>query len=245
MQLFIHDTPEKLGEAAAENVAGHLNEAIKRKGSARLLLSTGASQFETLSCLRRADVDWQKVEMFHLDEYLGIGEDHPASFVRYLKERFIADGIPLRHAYFFNGLSDPETSIIEMTGHISKAPVDVALIGIGENGHIAFNDPPADFETQASYITVALDEACKRQQVREKWFATIDDVPGMAITMTVSRIMASRVIISAVPHIQKCEAVKNTLENEPTNAIPATVLKNHMDWTLYLDKASASALKKS
>jgi len=238
MNLYVSDTPDLLGQNAAKQAATLINEAIHKNGTARILLSTGASQFETLSHLRKADIDWSKVEMFHLDEYIGIPTTHPASFVKYLKERFEGNDLTLKQAHYIDGMADPEKMIADITAQIRKAPIDVALIGIGENAHIAFNDPPADFNTQAAFIIVQLDEACKAQQVREGWFATPDDVPKAAITITPHEIMQSKAIISAVPHAQKANAIKNTVENEVTNQIPATLLKTHGNWSLYVDKAS-------
>ena len=242
MNKYILETPAQLGQNAANQAANLINEAIAAKGTARILLSTGASQFETISNLRAKDIDWTKVEMFHLDEYIGIEPTHPASFEKYLRERFIGSDLPLKHAHFISGLADPKETIAQLTANIRKAPIDVALIGIGENAHIAFNDPPADFDTQEAFIIVALDNACKQQQVREGWFATLDDVPTHAITITPYEILQSKAIISAVPHSQKAVAVKNTLESEITNQIPATILKTHHNWSLYLDKASAALL---
>ena len=243
MQLHVLETPAQLGQKAAEQTAAVLNEAIAAKGSARIILSTGASQFDTIEALRKQKVDWTKVEMFHLDEYIGIGNDHPASFIKYLKERFLKDDIPMKHSYFIDGLRDPDEMMAEVTKDLLAAPVDVALIGIGENAHIAFNDPPANFDTKESFIIVELDEACKAQQVREKWFATLDDVPKIAITMTVHQIMQAKVIISCVPYPQKAQAVANTVNNDVTNMIPATILKTHPNWSLYVDKDSAALLK--
>jgi len=240
MELHVLETPKELGRKAATKAAAMINEAITENGGARILLSTGASQFDTISHLRKMGIDWSKVEMFHLDEYIGVESTHPASFIKYLRERFIGDDIKLKCAHFINGLMDPKQAIADITAQIKKAPIDVALIGIGENSHIAFNDPPADFDTQEAFITVELDEACKQQQVREKWFATIDDVPKTAITITAHQIMQSKVIISAVPYSQKANAVKATLTSEITNQIPATILKSHPNWTLYLDKDSAA-----
>jgi len=242
MKKYVLETPELLGQSAAKQAADLINEAIAANGTARILLSTGASQFDTISHLRKADIDWTKVEMFHLDEYIGIPPTHPASFIKYLKERFIGDDLTLKQAHFIDGMATPEKAIEDVTKEIRKAPIDVALIGIGENAHIAFNDPPADFDTKEAFIVVELDEACKTQQVREGWFATLDDVPKIAITISAYEIMQSKVIISAVPHSQKAKAVKDTLENDATNRIPATMLKTHPNWSLYLDKASASLL---
>ena len=242
MKKYVLETPELLGQSAAKQTADLINAAIKANGTARIVMSTGASQFDTISNLRKAGIDWSKVEMFHLDEYIGIPATHPASFIKYLKERFIGDEIKLKQAHFIDGMADPAQVIANVTKEIRKAPIDVALIGIGENSHIAFNDPPADFDTKEAFIIVDLDEACKKQQVREGWFATLDDVPKKAITMSVYEIMQAKVIISAVPYSQKAKAVKDTVENDVTNTIPATILKTHPDWSLYIDKDSAALL---
>ncbi|MCL2498968.1 MAG: 6-phosphogluconolactonase [Defluviitaleaceae bacterium] len=244
MEPCICGTPVKLGVRVAEKAAALLNEAIAVKGSARIILSTGASQFETIKNLRAADVDWAKVEMFHLDEYIGVGADHPASFVGYLHKRFIGDGIKLKEAHFIDGLADPAREMAKVSSEWAKAPIDVALIGIGENAHIAFNDPPADFETKEAFIIVNLDEACKLQQVGEGWFPSIDDVPKQAITMTPYAIMQSKAILSAVPYPQKAKAVKKVMESSVSNLVPATILKAHADWTLFLDGDSAALLEK-
>ena len=242
MVLHVLETPDLLGQKAAGHTAELINDAIDKNGTARIVMSTGSSQFETINYLRRQKIDWAKVEMFHLDEYIGIDSSHPASFVKYLKERFIGSDLSLKHAYFIDGMRDSQQVIYEMTKSILEKPVDIALIGIGENAHIAFNDPPADFDTKEAFIVVDLDDICKNQQVREGWFNTINDVPKQAITMTAHQIMQAKAIISCVPHSQKAPAIKNVMENEVTNMIPATILKNHENWTLYLDKASASQL---
>lgn len=242
MTVKIFKTDEELGVNAAKSAAEGLNKAIKEQGHARLLLSTGASQFSTISELVKQEVEWDKVEMFHLDEYVGLSESHIASFRKYLKERFI-EHINLKKAYFVNGEGNVEENIAKLTEELRKSPIDVALIGIGENGHIAFNDPPADFDTKEAYMVVDLDDKCKMQQVGEGWFKTIDDVPKQAITMTVYQIMKSKKIITCVPHEVKAQAIKDTLENELTNKIPATMLKEHSDWTLCVDKNSASLIE--
>lgn len=242
MKLHILDTPSQLGEMAAQKCAALLRDAIRERGGARLILSTGASQFETIAHLRKQDIDWSRVELFHLDEYIGINASHPAGFVKYLQERFVGNGPPLKAAYFLDGFSDPAETIRTVTERLREKPVDAALIGIGENGHIAFNDPPADFDTREAFITVTLDDACKTQQIREKWFESIADVPQKAITMTPYQIMQSRAILSAVPHIQKAEAVRNTLRGDLSPLVPASLLKTHANWTLFLDNASASLL---
>jgi glucosamine-6-phosphate deaminase len=206
-----------------------------------LLLSTGASQFETISCLVNEAVDWSKVEIFHLDEYVGLSEKHKASFRKYLKKRFVSK-VNLKAAWFVNGEGDVDANIAVLTKEISKAPIDVGVIGIGENGHVAFNDPPANFSTQKTYIVVTLDKKCKQQQVREGWFKTMADVPRLAVTMTPRAIMKCRHIISCVPHAAKAEAVLNTLTRKVSVNVPASILKTHRDWNLYLDAESASRI---
>ncbi|MCL2363737.1 MAG: glucosamine-6-phosphate deaminase [Defluviitaleaceae bacterium] len=242
MEMHVLETPQQLGEQAAKKTAHYINEAIQKKGAARLLMSTGASQFDTISHLRKADIDWTKVEMFHLDEYIGVDATHPASFVKYLKERFVGDDIPLKATHYIDGTRPPQEVIAEITAEINKAPIDVALIGIGENAHIAFNDPPADFDTTDAFIIVNLDDGCKQQQVREGWFPTLDDVPKQAITISVQEILKCKAVISAVPHKEKAKAIHATVTQEVNNLVPATILKTHPDWTLYTDKASASLL---
>ena len=236
-------TPKALGEAAASSIADLLNKAIKEKGSARVILSTGASQFETIEALIKKDVDWSKVEMFHLDEYVNLPESHIASFRKYLKERFVSH-LPLKAAYFVNGEGDIEKNIAELTAELRKAPVDVGVIGIGENGHIAFNDPPADFETDEAYKVVKLDERCRMQQVGEGWFGSIEEVPEQAITMCVKQIMACEHIVTSAPHAVKAEAIYNTITSPVTNMIPGTILKTHPDWKLFIDDESAKQLFK-
>ena len=243
MVIHVYRTPEEMGYKAASLIAEKLNAAIALKGEARLLLSTGASQFEMMDALTRMPVDFGKVTMFHLDEYVALPVTHIASFRKYLQERFV-DKVPLKEAVFVNGEGDVEANIAEITARIKEAPIDVGVIGIGENGHIAFNDPPADFDTEASYKVVNLDERCKRQQVGEGWFATMDDVPKQAISMTVKQIMACESIVSVVPHAVKAEAVKNTLERDVTNLVPATIMKTHPDFCLFLDSESAAGFMK-
>lgn len=243
MELIISRNDEELGLKAAEHAAALLKKTIENKGMARLLLSTGASQFSTVDALKNKDIDWSKVEMFHLDEYVDLGDNHVASFRKYLRERFVSH-LNLKKAHFVMADGDIENEIARLTNEIRKAPIDVALIGIGENAHIAFNDPPADFNTKAAFMKVELDDRCKMQQVREGWFETIDDVPNHAITMTVHQILLSEHIISSVPYKAKAKAVKDTLDNEVTNLVPATILKTHKNWTLYLDEESASLLEK-
>lgn len=243
MRICIDKTATEMGANAAALIAQKLRETIARKGEARLLLSTGASQFEMFDALVHEDVDFSKVTMFHLDEYVGLPVAHIASFRRYLKERFVSK-VPLKEAIYVNGEGDVAANIASITARIKEKPIDVGVIGIGENGHIAFNDPPADFETQESYIVVNLDDRCKRQQVGEGWFATVDDVPKQAISMTVHQIMACESIVTIVPHAVKAEAISNTLALDVTNKVPATILKTHKDWNLFLDADSAAGFLK-
>lgn len=244
MKIHVDSTAEQMGNRAAQETARRIRAAVQENGVCRILLSTGASQFEMLDALTRMeDIPWNQVVMFHLDEYVGMPMTHPASFRKYLKERFIDKVHP--GAYFFvNGEGDIQKNIETLTQEIRKAPIDVALVGIGENGHIAFNDPPADFETHEAYIVVNLDERCKKQQLGEGWFATMADVPNQAISMTVYQIMQSRAILSVVPGLRKAQAIQNTLEApQVTNRIPATKLREHSDWVLFLDSDSASLAK--
>ncbi|MBR3505167.1 MAG: glucosamine-6-phosphate deaminase [Clostridia bacterium] len=236
MKVTVADSPKLLGRLAAKEAADIISAAIREKGSARIVLSTGASQFDTLAALVEEKVDWTKVEMFHLDEYVNLPETHPASFRKYLKERFTSR-VPLKAAHFVDGT--PE-GIAALTDELRRAPIDLGLIGIGENGHIAFNDPPADFDTDAAYIVVSLDERCRRQQVGEGWFASVSEVPAQAVSMTVREIMKCERIISCVPYAVKADAVEKTLMNPLTNKIPATMLKEHERFSLYLDKDSAA-----
>lgn len=243
MKVKVFENSEALGRGAAKYCATVLNKAIAENGNARLLMSTGASQFDTLKALIETDIDWSKVAVFHLDEYVGLPESHPASFRKYLNDRFINIARP-GEVHFVDGEGDIQKNIRDLTEEVRKRPIDLALVGIGENAHIAFNDPPADFHTEEAFIIVNLDEKCKRQQVREGWYETIDDVPKQAITMTVYQIMQSKVIVSCVPYKVKADAVKMTLENDLTCEIPATMLKKHENATLFLDEESASLVDK-
>jgi glucosamine-6-phosphate deaminase len=243
MNINISATPSELGKKAATLVAQKLNEAIRERGEARLLVSTGSSQFETLAALAESNVDWTVVSVFHLDEYIGLDISHPASFRKYLYERFV-NRIPVKAFYPVDGTGEVAENISHLSTEILKQPVDVGLIGIGENAHIAFNDPPADFATVSPYIIVYLDDRCKMQQVNEGWFPTLKHVPATAISMSVHQIMQCRIIVSSVPHAVKADAVAMTLSNELTNLVPATMLKQHPDWHLFLDTNSASKVVK-
>ena len=244
MKISISQTSKELGVQAADYSAKILNRCILETGKARLLLSTGKSQFDTIEALIRQDVDWTKVEMFHLDEYIGISEDHPAGFRKYLKDRFLSK-VTIGAAHLINGDGDLHEEIRDLTAAIRKDPIDLALIGIGENAHIAFNNPPADFDTREAYRIVALDKKCREQQVGEGWFSSVDEVPKLAISMTVHQIMRSKTIVSGVPFAVKAEAIKKMVENDVTDQIPATILKTHPQFALFLDRDSSSLLDRS
>ena len=240
MEIRICENPDTLGKSAAEYTAKCINDAIREKGIARIALSTGASQFDTIKHLVQQDVDWSKVEMFHLDEYVGMDESHGASFRKYLKERFVNQVKNLKAAHFVDGTAE---CIKTLTEEIRKSPIDIGLIGIGENSHIAFNDPPADFDTKEAYIIVNLDEKCRKQQLGEGWFPTLEDVPKQAISMTVYQIMQCKKIVSCVPYPVKADAIEMTLKaKETTPMVPATNLKEHPDFILYADMDSAKGI---
>ena len=239
MNVILSDNPEMLGKNAAALTAELLRDTISKQGSARLLMSTGASQFATIEALVREDVDWSVVDGFHLDEYIDMPDTHPASFRKYIRERF-ADIVHPRRVNYVVAEGDVTQNIRELTAELRREPIDVGLIGIGENAHIAFNDPPADFDTKDAYIIVDLDMKCRTQQLHEGWFKTLDDVPRKAVSMSVSEIMKCGNIISAVPYKVKAQAIRDTLENELTPYIPATMLKTHKSFSLFVDRDSAS-----
>jgi len=233
----------QLGEAAARQAADAIKRAISERGRARIIAATGASQFEFLNALTKTPgIDWAKVEMFHLDEYVGLPITHPASFRKYLLERLI-EPTGLRNYHLLDGEGHPDEVCKRIGEEISASPVDIAFVGIGENGHLAFNDPPADFETDKPYIVVNLDEACRRQQVGEGWFAALDDVPKEAISMTVRQILRAGEIICVVPDARKARAVKNCFEDEISPQFPASILRMHGATTVYLDDESSAFLK--
>ena len=236
MNITISKTARELGVAAACLAAECINSAIAKKGLARVVLATGASQFETLEELTKCDVDWSKVELFNLDEYTTLPETHIASFRKYLKERF-SDIVNPKATHFVCG--DSDEYIAELTAKIRQAPIDLGLIGIGQNSHLAFNDPPADFDTTAAYHIVTLDDRCKQQQAGEGWFATVGDVPNTAVSMTIYQIMQCEAIVSAVPHKEKAEAVQKTLSQKVSCNVPSTMLKKHPNIHLFLDENSA------
>jgi glucosamine-6-phosphate deaminase len=244
MQIKIFDDAEQLGAAAAKAGAKLIRKALSDRDTANIILATGASQFALLANLvQEKDLDWSKVRCFHLDEYVGMSSDHPASFRRYLKERFV-DALPIAPYSFeyIDGEADPHQECARLGIAIESNPIDVAFIGIGENGHLAFNDPPADFETTQPYLVVELDEACRRQQLGEGWFESFEAVPTHAISMSVNHILKSKSIVCSVPDERKSTAVKQAVEGEVTPQCPASILNRHASTTLYLDAASASQL---
>jgi len=247
MDLIVSDTKEACGEAAAAHAAGAICAAIEQRGAAAIVLATGASQFDMLAALVATDgIDWPKVTCFHLDEYIGLPASHPASFRRYLKERFV-DCLPEPPADFHwvdGEASDPQAECRRLGNLIRQHTIDAAMVGIGENGHLAFNDPPADFHAAEPYLVVELDDACRRQQLGEGWFETLQDVPARAISMSVRQIMDAREIVCTVPDTRKAEAVRATVEGPVTPAVPASILQEHPAAALYLDQASASLLTK-
>jgi len=230
------------GRAAAEHAANSLRAAVEAQGAARIVAATGASQFEFLEALTSAPgIDWSRVELFHLDEYVGLPITHPASFRKYLLERLIQKtGIMQYH--FLDGEDDPQAVTKKIGSELLSKPADIAFAGIGENGHLAFNDPPADFQTEEPYLVVALDEACRQQQVNEGWFAKLADVPARAISMSIRQILRAKEIIAVVPEARKARAVKACFEGEISPLAPASILRTHSNVTVYLDRESASLL---
>ncbi|UCD53473.1 MAG: glucosamine-6-phosphate deaminase, partial [Phycisphaerales bacterium] len=244
MNKLVFVTKQEMGTAAAQAAAEGIRQAIAEKGQANLILATGASQFEMLEALTAASgIDWSKVIMFHLDEYIGLGPDHPASFRKYLKERFVDRVGPLQAAHFVDGdTTDPAAECTRLGDLIRNHPIDVACIGIGENGHLAFNDPPADFNTDEPYLVVDLDERCRKQQLGEGWFPTLDDVPRRAISMSIRQILRSERLIVTVPDERKATAVAGALTGPVTPDCPASILQEHGNCSLFLDEPAASQL---
>lgn len=246
MKVEIFEDAKKLGAAAGKSAVEIIRNVIQDKGYANIILATGTSQFPVLEELTNCkDIDWSKVTMFHLDEYIGIPISHKASFRKYLTERFIDKVNALKNYHLINGENNPQEECKRLNQLIDDVEIDLALVGIGENGHLAFNDPPADFNTPDPYIIVDLDEACRKQQWGEGWFKSMDDVPQKAISMSIRQIMKSKNIICSVPDKRKADAVKNCLMGTISNLHPASILQSHPACTIYLDHASASKLKPS
>ena len=245
MNIVTGKDKNDMGRIAANDAAAKICAAIAANGEARVIFASAASQFEFIEALlTHKEIDWSKVCGFHLDEYVGLSADHPASFRKFLKERLLAK-LPCQvKSFTFVGGDAPDTAAecARLEAAIREKPVDLACIGIGENGHIAFNDPPADFETKAAYAVVALDEVCRRQQVGEGWYPDLDHVPTHAFSMTVPQILATKSIVVIVPDDRKAEAVRRTVKDEISPMVPATALRNHPDCTLYLDPPAASRI---
>jgi glucosamine-6-phosphate deaminase len=236
---------ENLGARAAERAAQLMRRAINEKGKARVIAATGASQFNFLASLTAIDkLDWQMVTMFHLDEYVGLPESHPASFRRYLMERVISK-VDLGSYHLLDPEGDPTIECRRMGKILQEEAVDAAFVGIGENGHLAFNDPPADFKTEEPYLVVNLDMRCREQQMHEGWFTNIEDVPTRAVSMSIPQIMKSKTILCIVPEARKAQAVRDSLEGPISPMVPASILREHPDVTVYLDPDSASLLSKA
>lgn len=247
MQIEIFDSKAEMARNAASAGATLLREAMSKYGEASIIVATGASQLEMLSHLvKEPDIRWDRVTVFHLDEYVGLPIDHPASFRGYLWSRFHSRlPLPVRAFHYLDGEHDPRDEAKRVGDIIRSQRIDVAFIGIGENGHVAFNDPPADFDTNEPYLVVELDEACRKQQLGEGWFKTLEDVPGRAISMSAKRIMASDTIICTVPDERKARAVADAVEGKVTNLVPASILQGHPRCRLFLDGPAASLLKQS
>lgn len=242
MEIKVFDTKLALGQAAARDAAKIINEAIDERDAAYVIAATGASQFDFLDALVQEKIDWAKVVFFHLDEYVGLPQSHPASFRLYLKER-LAGRLHAKAFHFLDGEADDVQEECRRVGDlIAQQTIDVAFVGIGENGHLAFNDPPADFDTEEPYIVVNLDEACRRQQVGEGWFKSINEVPRQAISMSIKQILKSRNILCIVPDRRKAEAVRASVELEVSPLRPASILQQHESVTLYLDCYSSTLL---
>jgi len=230
----------EMAQAAARHAADSLRALLPTKETIRLLAATGASQLEFLERLRAEQgIDWPRVELFHLDEYVGVSISHPASFARYIMQRII-ESFGIKRYHLLDGMRDPHEVAREMGEAISAAPIDLAFCGIGENGHLAFNDPPADFETAEPYLVVNLDEACRRQQVGEGWFATFDDVPKQALSISIRQLLRANEIICVVPDARKAHAVALCLNGPISPDAPASILRTHHSTTIYLDPESAA-----
>lgn len=242
MRLLIADDPRSMGAWVAQHAAADLRQAIATTGAASLVVATGASQFEVLAALvKQPDIQWSRVTAFHLDEYVGLSSEHPASFCRYLQERFVSQ-VPLANFHFLRGDSDIESTLDAVGSLLRQRTIDVTLCGIGENGHLAFNDPPADFAAEAPYLIVQLDEACRKQQVGEGWFASLEDVPTAAMSMSVRQILRSKRIYCSVPDERKSIAVRDSVEGPVTPMVPASILQTHPDTCLVIDLAASARL---
>ena len=243
MSIRVFDTKDEMGAAAAAVGGELLRAALVSKGSAAIIVATGASQFEMLDSLSREKLFWPRITGFHLDEYIGLSIEHDASFRKYLWERFVSRlPLPMAAFHYLDGETDAEAECGRVGALIEAHEIDVAFVGIGENGHLAFNDPPADFEIAAPYLIVDLDEACRRQQFGEGWFPDMDSVPKRALSMSVRQILKARTIVCTVPDARKAEAVRNALQGEVTADVPASILQTHPDCRFFLDSEAAALL---
>lgn len=244
MKIHIAADKTVLGQQAAAAGADAIREAIGAKGHANIIVATGASQFEMIDHLvQQPGIAWDKVTAFHLDEYVGVSLTHPASFRLYLWRRFVSRlPLPLRAFHYLSGEGDAQAESKRVGAILRGQAIDVAFVGIGENAHLAFNDPPADFDTTEPYLVVNLDEDCRKQQLGEGWFKTLEDVPNQAISMSIHQIMLSKVIICSVPDERKSDAVQKSLEGPITPSVPASVMQRHGQVTVYLDPPSAQKL---
>lgn len=243
MILNISSSPSDLGKNAGKSGAERIRKAIHSQGFATIILATGTSQFETLKqLLAEHTIDWSKVTVFHLDEYIGLRVSHPASFRNYLLERFFKHVPQLKAYHLIDGENDPEEECERLSSLIQAQAIDVAFVGIGENGHLAFNDPPADFETEKPYLVVDLDQACRMQQLGEGWFPDLESVPSQAISMSIRQIMKSKAVICSVPDQRKAQAVKDCVEGPVSPLHPASILQDHPACEIFLDQSSSSLL---
>ena len=245
MNINIYDDKKETSHKAAEKAKEILVETIEEKGVATFVIATGKSQLDFIDKLTDfSEIDWSKTVMFHLDEYIGLSENHKASFRHYLKTNFLSQIDDIGKVYLIDGENKPEIECERMNKLIKEYEIDVSFVGIGENGHLAFNDPPADFDTEKPFIKVKLNEKCRKQQVNEGWFASIEEVPGQAITMSVHQIMKSKQIICTVPGRRKAEAVNNCFASEGVSPeFPASILKKHDKTHVFLDEASANLIE--
>jgi glucosamine-6-phosphate deaminase len=243
MILKVFEDKPSLARAAADQAATTIRSAIANQGSARVIAATGTSQLEFLDALTNIrGINWKQVELFHLDEYIGLPSNHPASFRKYIQEHLI-DTTGITNYRLLDGTTDPSEVIRDVNAAISRSPIDIAFTGIGENGHLAFNDPPADFQAEEPYIIVELDAACRQQQVGEGWFASLSDVPARAISMSIRQVLKAKEILCIVPDARKARAIQACFEGEISAMAPASILRTHSNTTIYLDRQSSALLK--
>ncbi|WP_419760071.1 glucosamine-6-phosphate deaminase [Acidisoma sp.] len=243
MRMILAADQHALGREAAALGGIAIREAIAARGHAAIVLATGASQFEMLEALcQRTDIDWSRVTAFHLDEYIDLPETHPASFRRYLAERFLAHVPNIGAFHLIDGNADLAGELARLNGLIAPLAMDVVFAGIGENGHLAFNDPPADFDAEDGFKVVTLDEACRRQQLGEGWFPTLDAVPHQAISMTIRQIMRGQLVVLSVSGERKAAAVRDAVLGAVTPLCPASILQQHPNCHVFLDPPAARHL---